>query len=279
MIYHCDPRPVTYQIVSKEILDDERLKPQAIGVMAYLLGRPKDWEIIVSQLAKRFQMSEDSIGTIFKQLEKLGYARLVTVRAHSGTKFCGKQWEVFENPELNPNFKNTQPVSIIRQPQREFSLKSKRSDIGKNRPSEKTVLINNEEEKNKENLLKNKECVNERAGSTTHTIFFKNEEVLSVQKEPSPPSCAPPPFQKRGTTSDQEILFRDSIYAPIPEGVLLLRDALLARHPRYEKAHWYNYHKRLLNWSDTSLARRIDWVAQAASFIDGDDAKGKLMAR
>lgn len=76
MIYRCKPHPVPYRIISKLLLDDERLSPEALGMMAYLLGRPENWEVKVSQLAKCFHRSKDSIGKIFKELQRLGYARL-----------------------------------------------------------------------------------------------------------------------------------------------------------------------------------------------------------
>ena len=91
MIYRCQPHPVPYQLVSKTLLDDGRLSPGALGVMSYLIGRPKNWEVKVSQLARRFQLSEDSIGNILKELKRYGYARLVSIRRPDKATFCGKQ--------------------------------------------------------------------------------------------------------------------------------------------------------------------------------------------
>jgi len=278
MIYRCQPHPVPYQMVSKTLLDDERLSPGALGVMAYLIGRPKNWEVQVSHLARRFQLSEDSIGNILKELKKYGYARLVSIRHKGETKFCGKRWEVFESPELNPDLKNeSQTTFVTADPG--FSRQPENTDVGKNRPSEKPALFNKGEEENKEFHLKNTVSVKERADGTTHTQFFKNEGSLNEKNDPSPQSSAAPPFPAVTSAATRGILFRESIYISIPEGVKKLREDLIARHPRFERAHTFYYHKRLLNWSDSGQHRCHDWVAKAAGFIDGDEANGKLVAK
>ncbi len=278
MIYRCETRPTTYQIIDKIMIDDDRLSPQALGVMTYLLGRPKNWEVLIVQVAKHFKLSKDRIGNIFKELEKFGYARLVTIREKKTTKFGGKRWEVFELPDLNPNFKNqAKTITVIRTEDSLFRRPEK-SDIGKNRASEKTVLISTEEEIIKENNLKNKESVNECAEGKMHTHFILNEKVLNEKNDPSPSSGEPP---SRSEKISNKILFRESIYFtdPLSIGIKKLREDLAARNSRYDRAHTFKYHTRLLNWSDANKIACIDWLAQAASFMDGDEAKGQLMLK
>lgn len=277
MIYRCQPHPVPYQMVSKTLLDDERLSPGALGVMSYLIGRPKNWEVQVSQLARRFQLSEDSIGNILKELKRYGYARLVSIRRQGETRFKGKRWEVFESPELNPDFKNgSQTTFVTADPG--FSRRSEKADVGKNRLSEKPALLNKREIENKEFHLKNNVSVNERADGTTHAQFFKNESSLNEKNAPSPQSSAAPPFPA-AAVKGEGILFRESGYVTEPDGAKKLRTDLIARHPRYERANTFYYYKRLLNWSDSGQHRCHDWLAKAASFMDGDEAKGKLVLR
>jgi len=279
MIYRCDPHPTPYQIIGKNVLNDERLSPEALGVITYLLGRPHGWEIIVSHLAKRFHKSKGAIGKIFKELEQYGYARLAISRPKGQTQFRGKQWEVFETPELNPDWKNEWPTVTAIKAETSFSRQSEKADVGENRRSEKPPLLNNREEGNKEFNLKNNERVKERANGTTHAQFFKNEGSFNEKNDPSPQSSAARPFLAVTPAATCGMLFRESIYFTVPEGVKRLREDLIARHPRYERAHTYYYQKRLLNWSDSGQHRCHDWLAKAAGFIDGDEANGKLRCK
>lgn len=272
MIYRCQPHPVPYQMVSKTLLDDERLSPGALGVMSYLIGRPKNWEVQVSQLARRFQLSEDSIGNILKELKRYGYARLVSIRRQGETRFHGKRWEVFESPELNPDFKNgSQTTFVTADPG--FSRQSKKADVGKNRLSEKPALINKDYEANKEFHLKNNVSVNERADGTTHAQFFKNESSLNEKNAPSPQSSAAPPFP---AADDAACLFRQSKYATELDGFDQFCSDLIDRGEHYVKADLGYYYRRMKNWSDSVKAVRVDWIAQAASIIENDHSQNKL---
>ena len=194
MIYRCQPRPTPYQIVSKAMLDDSRLSPAALGVMTYLIGRPPNWEIKIVQLAQHFNQSQDRIGTIFKELEKLGYARLVSVRRSGKTQFTGKQWEVFELPELNPDFRNNRKTTVVHKAETVLSRQQERPDIGKSRLSENPALVRTEKEEEKEKKIKNIECENERVDDTTHTNFLNSFSSSNEKKGPSPQISGAPPM-------------------------------------------------------------------------------------
>ena len=277
MIYRCEPRPTPYQIVSKAMLDDNRLSPAALGLMTYLIGRPPNWEVKIVQLAKHFNQSQDRIGTIFKELEKLGYARLVSVRPSGKTQFTGKQWEVFELPELNPDFRNKCKTTFITKSEPAFSRQQEMLDIGKSRLSEKSVLLKTEKEEEKERKLKNRVSVKECVEVTTRTDFLNSFSSSNEKKGPSPEGSGEPPFPVKNAFDNKEILFRESVYVTEPDGVKRLRADLIARNPRYEAAHTFYYYKRLLNWSDEGEKRSKNWLAKAAGFIDGDQALGKLV--
>ena len=283
MIYRCQPCPTPYQIVSKTLLNDNRLSPAALGVMTYLIGRPPNWEIKIVQLAQHFKQSRDRIGTIFKELEKLGYARLVSVRLTGKTQFTGKQWEVFELPELNPDFRNNRKTTVVHKAETLLSRQPKKSDVGENRLSENPALVRTEKEEEKEKKLKNIECENERVDDTTHTNFLNTFSSSNEKKDPSPQSSGAPPFPETDIVKSRDILFRESIYMTnpgvVPNGVQMLRNDLIARHPRYERANTLYYYKRLLNWSDKKDARVRCWLAQAADFIDVDEKEGKLVLK
>lgn len=274
MIHRCQPRPTPYQIVSKAMLDDSRLSPAALGLMTYLIGRPPNWEIKIVQLAQHFKQSQDRIGTIFKELEKLGYARLVSIRRSGKTQFTGKQWEVFELPELNPDFRNNRKTTVVHKAETVLSRQQARPDVGESRLSESPALIKTEKEEEKEKNIKKIECENERVEATTHTGFLNSFSSSNEKKDPSPQNSGAPPFPEQGNSGGRQILFRESFYYNKPEK---FREDLIARHERYKNANTFFYYKRVLNWSDAKGGRCFDWLAMAASFMDGDQGKGTLV--
>ena len=86
MIHRCKPHPTPYQIIGKNLINNEQLSLEALGMMTYLLGRPDNWEVKVCQLARHFKRHKETISKILKELEQLGYARLVSVRRDGESK-------------------------------------------------------------------------------------------------------------------------------------------------------------------------------------------------
>lgn len=279
MIYKCEKRE-KYTRIANQPLNDERLSLKAKGLLALLLTLPPKWKICINHLAKHLLESRDAIRSIFKELEKHGYARMEVSRSNGSSQFAGREWEVFEIPELNPDFRSDRLIAVpIRKDG--FSRRRENADVGENRTSGNPPLLKNENTSNEEPSLINKKrvSVSKRKEGQTHAHFFKLNEGLNEKSGPSPQGSSAPLFPEKQPQHPKAILFRDSVYYTEPNGVIRLREDLKARHERYERAHTLMYYKRLLNWSDSGGHRREDWVAQAASFIDGDDAKGKMMMR
>jgi hypothetical protein len=59
--------------VTKALLNDPNLSWQAKGIMAYLIGKPKNWKLRVKDLANRAKNGETSIRSALKELRTQGY--------------------------------------------------------------------------------------------------------------------------------------------------------------------------------------------------------------
>jgi len=63
-----------YVMISKKMLRDKDLKPNAKGVLCYLLSLPDNFQVHPRQVAQSMGIGKDQIYTILKELLKLGYA-------------------------------------------------------------------------------------------------------------------------------------------------------------------------------------------------------------
>lgn len=86
-----------YTIIGNELFNDERLEADEIGVMAYLLSRPDDWEMRRSQLGKRFGFGRHSMRRIVVNLIRFGWVRATTTRIES-TGAIHIVYDVYDEP-------------------------------------------------------------------------------------------------------------------------------------------------------------------------------------
>lgn len=97
-------------MMDKTALNDQRLSLRAKGLLAYLLSKPPDWSPRVKEVCSHCQEGREAVETAFRELETLGYAKKMTIRGSRGA-FGGKQWCLFERPELSTEEpKNRKPV-------------------------------------------------------------------------------------------------------------------------------------------------------------------------
>lgn len=68
---HAKERP--YFCMSRKTAQDNRLSLEARGILAYLLSKPDDWEIMKSDLMTAGNCGRDKINSIIKELIKFGY--------------------------------------------------------------------------------------------------------------------------------------------------------------------------------------------------------------
>ncbi len=89
-----------FVILDKQFLQDPSLSCRAKGLLSYLLSKPDDWEIHLSELSEHFSDGKDSIRSGIDELERAGYIKKERVRSKNG-KFAGVRYYVFETPELS----------------------------------------------------------------------------------------------------------------------------------------------------------------------------------
>lgn len=91
-------RDCPYVQIDHRPLNDRRLSWKARGLLAYLLSKPSDWEVIIAALVKESPGGEETVRGALKELEQVGYAKLETMRCDKG-RVSGKRWIILELPE------------------------------------------------------------------------------------------------------------------------------------------------------------------------------------
>lgn len=93
-------KDVRYFSASNEPFNDKRLSWEARGLMGYLLSKPNDWEVRMSDLENQSNAGSHKLRRILAELRSCGYMNRIRI-----TKGDGKfDWvtEVYESPSQNP---------------------------------------------------------------------------------------------------------------------------------------------------------------------------------
>jgi DNA-binding MarR family transcriptional regulator len=90
--------PNGYTIVDNRSLNDERLSWTARGVLAYLLSKPTDWGILMSDLEAKSTQGRLAVRSAIKELEDLGYVKRRQYQDEHGRFKI--ETEVFWYPEV-----------------------------------------------------------------------------------------------------------------------------------------------------------------------------------
>lgn len=90
-----------YFSASNEPFNDKRLSWEARGLMGYLLSKPNDWEVRMSDLENQGSAGNYKIRRMLAELRAYGYMNRIRV-SKDGGKF---DWitEVYESPSQNPS--------------------------------------------------------------------------------------------------------------------------------------------------------------------------------
>ena len=85
-----------FSVLPNHLLNDDRLSADQLGLLVYLLSKPTDWQVQVTELRKRFDVGRDKIRTILACLEQYGYISKEQVRAEG--KFATNRYIVSDSP-------------------------------------------------------------------------------------------------------------------------------------------------------------------------------------
>ena len=87
-----------YVVIDRRALEDARLSWAARGLLGYLLAKPDDWTLRISDLRKRGDLGRDALYKQLKLLERVGYVKRTLTRDPKG-HVTGVEYLVFEVPE------------------------------------------------------------------------------------------------------------------------------------------------------------------------------------
>lgn len=109
-IVRVSKRESGYTIMDPYFLSDERLSWKGKGVLAYLLSKPSNWRVFVSDLVKRSKDGRDAVYSALKELEQAGYVERKQSRDESN-RITGMETVIYERPILDdpdPDFPHTE---------------------------------------------------------------------------------------------------------------------------------------------------------------------------
>ena len=66
-----------YTAINNAFLQDSNLKPATIGILVVILSNKPDWIVYPDEIARRLNISRNTVDSHFKILEKAGYMRVV----------------------------------------------------------------------------------------------------------------------------------------------------------------------------------------------------------
>ncbi len=91
------PHREKWLIMSRVGLEDARLSWKARGLLAYLLSKPDNWNVMIAHLVKQAPDGRDSVMSGLRELRQAGYIVSSRSRSETGT-FDGWDTEVHEEP-------------------------------------------------------------------------------------------------------------------------------------------------------------------------------------
>lgn len=99
-IVRVNKRANSYAVIDSFFLSDVRLSWKAKGLLAYLLSKPDNWRVYVSDLVKRSRDGRDSVYSALRELEEAGYIERRRIKDEKG-RIAGIETVVYERPLLD----------------------------------------------------------------------------------------------------------------------------------------------------------------------------------
>lgn len=89
-------RTKNFTILENEVLDDDRLSLEAMGLLAWLRSRPDDWQLQVEHLRDRFKVGRDKMHGLVRELVAAGWIRRERKRDETTKSFVGMEYVVLD---------------------------------------------------------------------------------------------------------------------------------------------------------------------------------------
>lgn len=95
-----------YVSILRTTAQDKRLSYEARGLLAYLLSKPLDWRVQVTELQHEDYAGRDKVQRILKELAAAGYITRPQKYQDKQGKWCWNPYYVWEEPQLEPLTEN-----------------------------------------------------------------------------------------------------------------------------------------------------------------------------
>lgn len=93
-----------FTVLPNALINDKRVKWRDLGLLVYLVSKPANWSVSVSQLVKERDAGRDAIRKSLSRLIDAGYVKAEDVRDEHG-QYHGIDYIVFDSPQTA----NSQP--------------------------------------------------------------------------------------------------------------------------------------------------------------------------
>ena len=74
-----------FTTIGNGLFEDERLEADEVGILAYLLSRPNDWEVRRAALGRRWRLCRDAIRRVIFNCVRTGWIVARRTRLQNGT--------------------------------------------------------------------------------------------------------------------------------------------------------------------------------------------------
>lgn len=93
-------KKANFVAIDNKILNDTELSWKAKGLLCYLLSKPNDWQVRLSDLRKKSTDGRDSVRSAMGELIDIGYAHVNSLRDKEGM-YVGVEYVITEQKTTN----------------------------------------------------------------------------------------------------------------------------------------------------------------------------------
>lgn len=104
-----------FTVIGNDVMTDESLSAEALGVICYLISRPHDWVVVPGHLSGRFNCGRDRIQRVIKELIDASYIRKVRLRDPRTKTFLPVEYIILDT-KTEPLPENTAMASSDDEP-------------------------------------------------------------------------------------------------------------------------------------------------------------------
>ena len=128
-----------FSTLPNALINDGRLAAEHLGLIVYLLSKPNDWVVRVTDLRKRFDYGRDKVYRILAQLEQYGYISKEQVKVDG--KFAETRYTVSDSPCTEKPYTEKPYTENPTLTKERYILNKDNTNLPKKKKSEKMLLI------------------------------------------------------------------------------------------------------------------------------------------